>query len=283
MANTCCAQGTIHIRSQPVGEVKKLHGYDCYISTPPAEATTKGIIIFIPDAFGWEFPNNRLLSDAYARSGYLTYLPEFMAGTAAPAFLMEKIGALEKSDTGILAKVSIFATFLWHFIPWKIRNRPAVCQPRIWEFIEGVRASEEAKDKKIGAAGFCWGGKFVFLLCGSQGKGKDGKWLIDAGFTAHPSNLTIPWDIEDVQVPISVAAAENDMGLSTEKTNEIRTILAKKTEKAEPECELVDYRGAHHGFAVRGDEGEEAMERMDKCKDQAVNWFAKRFAKDTQS
>ncbi|KAI9663826.1 MAG: hypothetical protein M1821_007316 [Bathelium mastoideum] len=282
MASTCCASGTIHIRSQPTGQVTNIHGFDCYVASPPTDTPTKGIIIFIPDAFGWEFPNNRLLSDAYARAGFLTYLPEFMAGAAVHHSVMGKMPLIE-GNVGILTKASAMITFLWNFIPFMISCRAGVCQPRIWEFISKVRASEEAKGKGIGAAGFCWGGKYTFLLCGPEGKDKDGNWLVDAGYTAHPSSLKIPVDIENVQLPLSVAAAEHDFGLGKEKLEELRKIFEKKTERAEPVCEVVDYPGAYHGFAVRGDEGNEALERMDQAKDQAVNWFAKCFAKGSQA
>ena len=137
-----------------------------------------------------------------------------------------------------------------------------------------MRGSEEAKGKGLGVAGFCWGGKYTFLLCGPEGKDKDGKWLVDAGYTAHPA-LSLPVDADNVQIPLSVAAAEHDMGLGQQKTEQLKNILDKKTEKAEPTCEMEIYGGAHHGFAIRGDESEKAMELMDKAKDQAVNWFAK--------
>ena len=234
--------------------------------------------MFIPDAFGWDFPNNRLLADGYARDGFLTYLPEFMAGNAVAGWVITKLPLIE-GNPGFFLKMGAIATFIWHFIPFIIACRQSVCKPRIWEFCEKLRASEEAKGKGIGAAGFCWGGLWTFMLCGSEGKDKDGNWLIDAGFTAHPSNLSMPGDIEKVELPISVAAPELDMAMSTAKQEEMKKILEKKTERAEPECEVVDYPGAHHAFAIRGDEGEVAMDRMDKAKTQAVKWFEKCFAK----
>lgn len=51
---------------------------------------------------------------------------------------------------------------------------------------------------RIGAVGYCWGGKYVprFL---AQGNG------IDVGFIAHPSNLEAS-EIEAIAGPISIAA-----------------------------------------------------------------------------
>ena len=47
----------------------------------PEGTQPKRIIVFIPDAFGWKFNNNRILADHYATKGpFRVYLPEFMDG-----------------------------------------------------------------------------------------------------------------------------------------------------------------------------------------------------------
>lgn len=52
-----------------------------YVAEPLNAESVKGIIVIIPDAFGWEFPNGRLLADRYAEKGsYKVYLPDFMDG-----------------------------------------------------------------------------------------------------------------------------------------------------------------------------------------------------------
>jgi dienelactone hydrolase len=41
----------------------------------------KGLIVIVPDAFGWTFVNSRVLADQCAKKGgYLVYIPEFMNG-----------------------------------------------------------------------------------------------------------------------------------------------------------------------------------------------------------
>lgn len=74
----------------------KLHGLDVYVAEPAGgpDAVT-GIIIIIPDAFGWEFVNNRILADHYAeKSKYKVYLPDFMNGMS-PASVLNAEGALD--------------------------------------------------------------------------------------------------------------------------------------------------------------------------------------------
>ena len=63
----------------PTGTVTTLHGLNTYIARP--EGTPKGLVVMIPDIFGWEVSNSRLLADSYAKiGGFLVYLPDFMAG-----------------------------------------------------------------------------------------------------------------------------------------------------------------------------------------------------------
>jgi dienelactone hydrolase len=76
-----CFSGHVH-DGLPQGREGKIHGRDTYIAEPK-EGPVKGIIIIIPDAFGWQFVNNKILADHYAaRGGYKVYLPDFMDGSS---------------------------------------------------------------------------------------------------------------------------------------------------------------------------------------------------------
>ena len=75
-----CVSGFAH-SGTPVGATSKIHGFNTYVSGPPAGSSPKGIVVIIPDAFGWEFVNTRVLADTYARKGSLVvYVPDFMNG-----------------------------------------------------------------------------------------------------------------------------------------------------------------------------------------------------------
>jgi dienelactone hydrolase len=75
-----CISGHVHTGT-PKGCVTKLYGLDVYVTEPGQERPVKGIIIIIPDVFGWEFVNIRILADHYAEKGsYKVYLPDFMNG-----------------------------------------------------------------------------------------------------------------------------------------------------------------------------------------------------------
>jgi dienelactone hydrolase len=80
MSGPCCAAGEIH-QGTPTGKVTKIHGLDCYVADPSEGKAPKGVVVILPDVFGWELPNSRILADNYAKKGeFLVYLPEFMAG-----------------------------------------------------------------------------------------------------------------------------------------------------------------------------------------------------------
>ncbi|KAF7187391.1 Hydrolase tropI [Pseudocercospora fuligena] len=283
----CCATGSLHTGT-PTGRIEKVQGLDCYIADAP-NGNPKGVIVIIPDAFGWTLPNNRILADDYAKNGFQVYLPEFMQGIAIPLDLLVSMKALQ--ETGFWAqidKVRHLAYMMWHFLPFMLYNRPAVAGPRVYDFIKALKKNE-AKDLPLGTAGFCWGGYFVTQLCHNRIKADDGNRLTDCGFVAHPSFLTFPKDIEGIELPYSCAAAQGAQGskggdpqMPPEAAKQTEEILKAKTAKMKDqgiEHEFIMYEGASHGFAVRADEDDkEEAARGKKAEEQAVQWFSRWFA-----
>lgn len=78
-----CFKGSVH-EGTPSGRVTEICGLPTYVSKPQGDRSVKGIIVMIPDAFGMDAVNNKLLADRYANKGdYLVYLPDFMKGKSA--------------------------------------------------------------------------------------------------------------------------------------------------------------------------------------------------------
>ena len=172
----------------------------------------------------------------------------------------------------------VFRAF-FGFAPFLFYNRLAVTKPRIYKFFHDLR-SNEAASLPVGAAGYCWGGKFVFLLCSDSEKATNGKSLIDCGFTAHPSNLVIPADAQPINLPLSVAVGDADFALPLADVQKTKSILE---EKGKDMHEVVIIPGAKHGFAVRAHpDDEKAVEQGLQAENQAVNWFTKWFEKASQ-
>ena len=77
-----CFRGTLRGDVELSGRVETVHGLPTYVAQPPEGTASTGIVVIIPDAYGWELRNTRALADAYARRGSFTvYLPDFMKGS----------------------------------------------------------------------------------------------------------------------------------------------------------------------------------------------------------
>lgn len=69
--------GTIH-NEAPNGTEDVIHSLQTYVASGDS---MKGVIVIIPDVFGWVLPNVRLLADGFARkTGLTVYVPDFMSG-----------------------------------------------------------------------------------------------------------------------------------------------------------------------------------------------------------
>lgn len=187
---------------------------------------------------------------------------------------------------------TIFYKPLWilqavaQFVPFILRNYPTIAKPRVFGFFQALRTSPPpfpTPNLKIGAAGFCWGGKFTVLLAQnppssrvvrheSQASSPALEQLIDCGFTAHPSFISVPKDIENVTVPLSVAIGSEDMAMKGPLIQQMKEILEKKKD----DHEVIIMPGAKHGFGVRHDPKDPLQnECADKAEKQAINWFSR--------
>jgi dienelactone hydrolase len=136
---------------------------------------------------------------------------------------------------------------------------------------------------KVGAAGFCWGGLYTIFLAADgpstrvhpYNRPEITKPLIDAAFTAHPSLVKVPRDIEAVTLPLNVAIGDEDTYMKGPLILQMKNILERK----EGGHEVVIMPGARHGFAIRTDPNDEVqMGFAARAEDQALAWFGKWFA-----
>ncbi|KAH8889136.1 alpha/beta-hydrolase [Thozetella sp. PMI_491] len=268
MACPDCFRGSIH-EGTPRGKISKVHGLDTYISEPPEGQQAKGIIVIIPDAFGLPFINNQLLADHYAEKGnYRVYLPDFMAGWPAPVWMLEPIRVVEGPGRW-LATIYNFPILLWALVPFFVVNHIPRSYPRVKKFFTSLRQSEP--NLPVFAAGFCWGGKHVLLLGREEAKVND-KPLIDAGFTGHPSLMTLPEDIENLAIPVSFAVGDKDAHIPMSQVEQIKSIVEAKPAGERGEVKI--YPNCSHGFCVRVDIlFEEVARQAALAEDQCIEWF----------
>ncbi|KAI4166325.1 MAG: hypothetical protein LQ342_000215 [Letrouitia transgressa] len=271
MACIDCFSGDLH-QGTPEGREDVIHGLPTYISEPRDGKPPKSIIVIVPDAVGWRFQNNRILADSYAKNtNSLVYLPEFMDGHAISPDLFPIMDRIT-GDGWMIGKIPAVLRAIAHFAPFLFFTRLSIAQPRVYKFFHDLRTNEGAS-LPIGTAGFCWGGKFSFLLASDSEKAANGKSLVDCSFTAHPSNLVIPNDAQNVSLPLSVAVGDVDVVMHLSQVQEVKGILE---EKGKDKHEVNIIPGAKHGFAVRAPMNDEkAVQQGKEAETQAINWFKK--------
>ncbi|CRL27084.1 unnamed protein product [Penicillium camemberti] len=219
---SCCYQGFKH-DGWPQGSLSMLNDVEVYISHPPTKSTKIGILI-LTDITGHRVPNAQLIADQFAMNGYFAIIPDLFYGDAVP-----------------LNKPGEFDMQKWRnggYHPEGKNHLPSTVDPIVESCLREMRT--EFNCKRIGAVGYCFGGKYVVRHL-HPGK-------IDVGYTAHPSHIEEA-ELKAIQGPLAIAAAETDVIFSVEKRHVTEGILR---ELSLP-YQINLYSGVKHGFAVRGD------------------------------
>ncbi|KAH7410447.1 dienelactone hydrolase [Phaeosphaeria sp. MPI-PUGE-AT-0046c] len=246
---TCCVSGVLH-EGTPVGEVKDIGNTRAYFAHPPASSTSTSThaILILTDVYGFTFPNTRLIADNFASLGYLTVIPDLFHGAEVPF--------PPPSDFNL-------QTYINDTMP-----RFNTVDPIIESVIKVLR--EDMGVKRLGAVGYCFGGKYVCRWL-REGMGK-----VDVGYVAHPSFVERE-ELQGIEGALSIAAAEVDEIFTVAKRYETEEILTKK--KATYQIFL--YSGVEHGFAVKGHMSTaKARFAKEQAFLQAVAWFDEYVKKD---
>ncbi|VBB71409.1 Putative protein of unknown function [Podospora comata] len=263
-----CFTGTLRGDITPVGTEQTVHNVPSYVSLPPEGARSLGTVVIITDAFGWKLRNTRVLADAYARRVPCTVVvPDFHKGTSLTEKFLILADALPTAN--IFTKIWTYVRVVPELVRFLLYNRYAVAAPRVNAFFHSLR-QELGPSGKIGVAGFCWGGLYTIRLTHMSPP------LVNCAFTAHPSLISVPADINKVkdETPLSIANGDDDQYLRRAKMETVVKMLRDRERH-----EVVVYEGAKHGFAVRGDIGDpKQKERGQGSEDQAVGWFRRWMA-----
>ncbi|KAK5269512.1 hypothetical protein LTR96_005208 [Exophiala xenobiotica] len=278
--SACCLSGSVH-SGTPSGREDTIGGLPCYISEPSSSSSSSSsepssnssksaAVVFLVDIFGWKFKNVRLLADQYAAAGFKCYIPDVHEGDSLPIEFLQSVEPplKQKEQEGMLAKAKETVDVMATLGPWLAKHREGVSEPIISGFINTVRNTPGVD--KIGAIGFCWGGRYAILQAHKRGDGQIGG--VDAAYACHQSLLSIPADIEPVAKPLSVAVGEKDSLLDMKSVDQMKEVL----DKTGVPTEVKVYKDQVHGFALRSDwSSDDDKKAMDDAEKQGIEWFKK--------
>lgn len=168
---------------------------------------------------------------------------------------------------------------------WLAYHTPEKVLPILHKVIAAVKdefGDAIANGGGIYAAGYCFGAKYVLLLGSStkeqgttteseaeEGLAKQVGPFIKVGAIAHGTQITTA-DFEDVTVPTTIVAVENDPFFP----DAVRDGGKKVLEAKGAESELKIYSDVPHGFAVLGDYGESVIvEKQKEAFEQMLAWL----------
>jgi len=256
-----------------------LYGLNTYVIGN--RTNPRGIIVIYSDVFGLLLPNNKLIADAYAKSGeWLVYLPDFFKGDPLPLKIADLLIPADAAKQSKLAKYTGLLASTPSFLMWMTRHKEAPTNKVCMDFLQSLRRATP-KSQKIGMVGFCWGGKYAIRagLEGNMLEIDDAKVpLIDAAVGLHPSHLSIPDDVETLVVPVSYGWGLEDSQVAIELKGKVEEIheKAKKAGRKVPEMEHKIYKPGRHGFAVRGNP-DDPQERacLEDSVTQVLTWLGK--------
>ena len=201
------------------------------------------------------------------------YIPDVHDGDSLPISFLDNVEPrlADRENQGLVDKAKNAAIVPTTLGPWLVKHREAVSKPIIDGFINTVKMIPGTN--KVGAIGFCWGGRYAILEAHGPTTGESGQSIggVDAAYACHPSLLAIPDDFEKVTKPLSLALGTKDSLLDEASIGKIQDVLAKKIDLPK---EIRIYEDQIHGFALRGDWScEKDKEAMDSAERQGISWF----------
>ncbi|KAH7336703.1 dienelactone hydrolase family-domain-containing protein [Rhexocercosporidium sp. MPI-PUGE-AT-0058] len=235
-----CLSGVL-TDTNSTGKFENVGGINTYLAYPPGKPKKTDIaILYLTDIFGVNLVNNRLLADSLALAGYFVVEPDLFNGDPI------RIDQLGDPSFNITA--------------WSERHPQAGIDAIVTSTIAAMRGNLGVK--KIGAVGYCFGGKYVARFL-APGKG------LDAGFTAHPSNV-VAEEWKGIAAPMSIAYGELD-GSSTPAQRAAAEAIFISTNIT---FQTNLYSNAEHGFAVRTNLSDpQKAFAQESAYFQAVRWF----------
>ncbi|GJN14271.1 hypothetical protein PR202_gb01071 [Eleusine coracana subsp. coracana] len=237
-------------------------GQRSYIAGSPE---SKAAVILISDAFG-KGPSHKLQGPdslySLARTENYSCVTDFLHG--------DPYDPSNPKNPGMWLQSHDPLSNTYGFFQWK----------KAFEEAKPVIAALKSKGVlTIGAAGYCWGGKYdsLWFYCQVTILAKVVVELakvheIQAAVLLHPSLLAVD-DIKEVKCPISILGAETDKSTPPELVKQFEEVLSANSEIGHF---VKIFPGVEHGWAVRySDDDEAAVSRAEEALQDMLDWFNK--------
>ncbi|THH18711.1 hypothetical protein EW146_g2328 [Bondarzewia mesenterica] len=212
-----CISG-VRLEGTPEGTFETINGIKTYVAKPTVDYPKDKALLFLPDVFGFELENNRLLVDDFAKNGFQVYFPDLFDGDAVPA------DAFNNGDFDLNG--------------WFRKNGPEKLGPRIDAVIKGLK---EQGVTRFGATGYCFGVRYVFNLALEN--------KIDVAVASHPTLIEFS-DLEKYfevsKAPLLINSCEFDPQFTAEKQAKADEVLGNG--KFAPGYQRLYFAGCTHGF-----------------------------------
>lgn len=228
---------------EPVGAEEVVDGTTYYITKPGADApnTNGAAVLYLTDVFGINLTENKLLSDSFARAGFVTVTPDLFQGSPAPSDLNDPTF----NTTAFLAA-----------------HGPDVTDPIVEGAINYLRNTLNVS--RVAVTGYCFGGRYSFRFVDAARTVK-----ADVAFAAHPS----AWqdgEVSAIGAATSVATADQDSLLPASLRAQLEALLLNVSSPYQVNL----YSGVQHGFGVRANVSDPVQKfAKESAFLQAVRWF----------
>jgi len=219
-----CIKGVTH-EGTPKGKLEKIGGIESYVATPAGEYPKEKAILLLPDVFGLQLVNAKLLADDFAANGVKTIIPDYLNGDPIPA------DALQPGKN-------------FDINAWFVNHTTEKTRPTLDKVLEALKAEGVTS---LAATGYCFGGRYVFDLAFEN--------IIKVSVVSHPSLLKVPEDLEKYfatsKAPLLINSCTVDQQFPLESSAKADEIFGDA--KFVPGYKREYFEGCTHGFAVRAD------------------------------
>src|ERR1700760_4832162 len=115
-----------------------VHGLNTY--TVGNRTNPKAVVVMYSDIFGLLLPNNKLIADAYAKSGeYLVYLPDFFKGDPVRLKVADVLLPVDATKQSSFSKYTGILAMMPSFVMWMSRHKFEPTNKTCMDYLQALR------------------------------------------------------------------------------------------------------------------------------------------------